>query len=83
MVDPYARIKLGGLSPVHNGLRELNVGLQALLPDPSPSKTQIETGLAYMLRMNVWGNKADLSLFPDAVGDRPFAPAKKDLSEPR
>ena len=80
MVDPYARIKQSGLLPVHNGLRDLYEGLQTLLPDPSPSKTQLKEALAYMLRMNVWGNKADLSLFPAAGSDQPFAPAIEDLS---
>jgi len=81
MIDPYARIKREGLSPVYNGLRDLYFGLQALLPDFSPSKPHFKEALMYMLRINVWGNKADLSLFPDASREQVFAPAKKDLSD--
>ena len=45
-VDPYKRIKQGGLLPVHNGLRDLYEQLQALLPDPSAPKSRVKEAFA-------------------------------------
>lgn len=79
-LDPYSRIKSAGLAPVYEGLDSLYTNLHEQFPEPNLSQDRVEEKLLLMLRMNVWGNQADLSLFPDAARKDPHEPSSASLA---
>ncbi len=66
-VDPYQAQKRAGLEAA---LKPLAAAYAALIAEePSTSMSALEAALTRLLRTVVWGNQADLSLWP--AGDRP------------
>jgi predicted aconitase with swiveling domain/uncharacterized protein with ATP-grasp and redox domains len=70
-IDPFRRQKLYGLQAAPAGLLPMCYQLEAWYAAP-PSGEDLHKALANLLRAAVWGNQADLSVFP-AGGAQPDA----------
>jgi hypothetical protein len=80
-VDPYAPQKRQELTGVFAGMRGLCTQLEALDQSLNLETQQIAKILIQMLHINIWGNQADLSMWPGGSNQVPSRPQDDRLSE--
>lgn len=66
-VDPYAYQKQQGLITKRAAIRQLCAGVNRWLAKPG----EREQALTYLLHADLWGNQADLSLWPAETDEQP------------
>jgi hypothetical protein len=80
-VDPYAPQKRQELSGVYTGMHGLCSRLEALNQFSNVETQQFVETLVGMLHVNIWGNQADLSMWPGGSSQGPQRPQDDLLSE--
>jgi uncharacterized protein with ATP-grasp and redox domains len=65
-VDPYRVLKAQALTGVVEQLEALNTRLEKLIA--SDGEAQLRAALIHLLHTVLWGNRADLSIFPAGAG---------------
>jgi len=80
-VDPYAPQKRQELTGVYAGMRGLCTQLETFNQTSSGNRQQSIETLVQMLHVNIWGNQADLSMWPGGSGQGPQRPQGDRLSE--
>ncbi len=78
-MDPYRCQKELGLREAGDTLQSLAIWLEQHSPLPSAQPGELSARLAALLRKNLWGNQADLSMWP-AGSTQPTEPQSKHLS---
>jgi uncharacterized protein with ATP-grasp and redox domains len=63
-VDPYSLQKKHGLVPVIAALRPFSSQVEAFLHAPPNGSEGRQAALSNLLRLAIWGNQADLSMWP-------------------
>jgi uncharacterized protein with ATP-grasp and redox domains len=81
-IDPYALQKRRGLAPVIPALRPFSARVTALLQANSDGSDSCRDGLAELLRLAIWGNQADLSLWPADESNQTAGPNKAHQQDP-
>jgi predicted aconitase with swiveling domain len=80
-VDPYAPQKRQELAGVYAGMRGLCAQLDALIQSSELETQKLTETLIQILHANIWGNQADLSMWPGGSGNSPPRPQGDRLSE--
>jgi len=80
-VDPYAPQKRQELTGVYAGAHSLCSQLEALDRSSDTEKQLLIDALIQMLHANIWGNQADLSMWPEGSSQVPSRPQDDRLNE--
>jgi len=80
-VDPYASLKRQGMQVVPEALATLFSQREALRTTSSLKPRQVQDEFAELLRMAVWSNQADLSVWWSEDQQHPSRPEAEDLYE--
>jgi uncharacterized protein with ATP-grasp and redox domains len=74
-VDPYTLQKQRGLQLIGAALRPFYARVEALLQSPPGDPARYQEPLAELLRLAIWGNQVDLSMWPAGEGGQINGPS--------
>ena len=80
-VDPYTSLKQQGMLAVPDTLIPLCAQLEAFSTQSRPDSQQTQEKFAELLRMAVWGNQADLSVWWSEDQEHPSRPENSDQTD--